>query len=419
MLMNKMLQIIFTANNLSTGIILPVLTLVLLERGANLQTLPLLMAVYSLTVLLLELPSGILADMFGRKAVFLISCGFQLLSFTLLLVSNSLIGLVSAILFLGFGRAFSSGSLDAILIDQAIDKGGGDCLPKVTSRLAVLEGAGLAAGSITGGLAASAFGTYGSIIIIRLILTAIVTLLSLLFIVEPPRRPEAEETVPVTSLTAMLGQGRRLITGRRELGFILPGVFLTGFFLFTLETYWQPAFTSIPHTEGNTWLLGVITFIGFFSATAGNYIAHKLLSRFKISWWNTFTVSRVIMAAILLVFAAVNGAAGFIGLYAGIYLLLGTGNVPESSLINKYTPNEMRASMLSLNSLVSQLGGLCASLFSSLLVYRLHFSGIWLTAGILIGCYAVFLALIPAVPTIKSLIPAIFSKLPTLLSKRY
>lgn len=416
--MSKMLQVIFTANNLSMGIILPVLTLVLLEKGANLQTLPLLMAVYSLTVLLLELPSGIFADMFGRKAVFLISCGFQLMSFTLLLVSYNLIGLVSAIVFLGFGRAFSSGSLDAILIDQAMDKGSGDCLPKVTSRLAVLEGAGLAAGSIAGGLAASIFGTYGSIIIIRLILTAIVTLLSLLFIGEPPRRPEEGETVPVTSLTAMLGQGRRLIIDHRELGFILPGVFLTGFFLFTLETYWQPAFTSIPHAADNTWLLGVITFIGFFSATAGNYVAHKLLSSFKVSWWNTFTVSRIIMAAILLVFAVVKGTAGFISLYAGIYLLLGTGNVPESSLVNKYTPNDMRASMLSLNSLVSQLGGLCASLFSSILVNRFHFSGIWLTAGILMGCYAVFLALLPVMPAIKSLIPALFSKIPTLFSKR-
>ncbi len=416
--MNKMLQAIFTLNHLSTGIMLPVLTLILLGKGANLQTLPLLLAVFSLTALLLELPSGILADMFGRKAVFLISCGFQLISFTLLVVTYSLVGLVSAIVFLGMGRAFSSGSLDAILIDQAMNKGGESCLPKVTSRLAVLEGTGLAAGSIAGGLAASVSGTYGSIIIIRLILTAIVTLLCLFFAVEPPRRSKADEAAQVPSLKAMVKQGGRLIIGHRELGLILLGVFFTGFFLFTLETYWQPAFTSIPHIAGNTWLLGVISFIGFFSVTAGNFIAHKLLSSSKISWWNTFTVSRVIMAASLLFFAAVNGAAGFISLYAGIYLLLGAGNVPESSLINKYTPNDMRASMLSLNSLVSQLGGLCASLFSSILVTRLHFSGIWFTAGILIGCYAVFLALIPALPAIRSRIPSMFSKITTLFSRR-
>ena len=392
--MNKMQQVIFTANSLSTGIILPVLTLVLLEKGANLQTLPLLMAVYSLTVLLLELPSGILADMFGRKTVFLISCGSQLISFALLLISYNLITLVSAIIFLGLGRAFSSGSLDATIIDQALVNGNEDCLPKVTSRLAVLEGAGLAAGSIAGGFAASAFGTYGSIIIIRLILTAIVTLLSLVFIRELPRRHEADKTVPVPSLAGMVRQGRQLIINNHELGLILIGVFFTGFFLFTIETYWQPAFTSIPHTTQSTWMLGIITFIGFSSVTAGNILAHKLLNSFKKNWWIIFNISRIIMSAVIMVFSVSSGTVGFIVLYAGMYLMLGTGNVSESSLVNKYTPNDMRASMLSLNSLVSQIGGLCASLFSSIMVIRLHFSGIWLVAGILMACYAVFLAVV-------------------------
>jgi len=392
--MNKMQQVIFTANSLSTGIILPVLTLILLEKGANLQTLPLLMAVYSLTVLLLELPSGILADMFGRKTVFLISCGSQLISFALLLVSYNLITLVSSTIFLGLGRAFSSGSLDATIIDQALVNGNEDCLPKVTSRLAVLEGAGLAAGSIAGGFAASAFGTYGSIIIIRLILTAIVTLLSLVFIRELPRRHEADEAVPVPSLAGMVRQGRQLIMNNHELGLILIGVFFTGFFLFTIEAYWQPAFTSIPHNTQSTWMLGIITFIGFFSVTAGNILANKLLNSFKKNWWIIFNISRIIMSAVIMVFAISNGTAGFIVLYAGMYLMLGTGNVSESSLVNKYTPNDMRASMLSLNSLVAQIGGLCASLFSSIMVIRLHFSGIWLVAGILMACYAVFLAVI-------------------------
>ena len=400
--MNKMLQVIFTVNNLSTGIILPVLTLVLMEKGADLRTLPLLMAVYSLTVLLLELPSGILADMFGRKAVFLISCGFQLISFILLLISNNLIWLVPTIIFLGLGRAFSSGSLDAIIIDRTLENGGENCLPKVTSRLAVLEGAGLAAGSIAGGLAASAFGTYNSIIIIRLILTAIVTLLCLVFVTEPPRQHEADNKAPGQSLAAMVKQGKQLILEHHELGLILIGVFITGFFLFTVETYWQPAFKAIPNIAGSTWLFGIVTFIGFFSVTVGNILSRKLLISFKHSWWSIFNISRVILAAVILIFAVISGVARFIIFYAGMYMMLGTSNVSESSLVNKYTPNDMRASMLSLNSLVSQIGGLCSSLFSSAMVIRLGFSGIWLVAGILMTSYAVFLAVIGIIPVIKN-----------------
>ncbi|HEX2947003.1 MAG TPA: MFS transporter [Clostridia bacterium] len=408
--MNRMLQIIYTVNNLSTGIMLPVLTLVLLEKGANLQTLPLLMAVYSLTVLLFELPSGIVADMFGRKTVFLMSCVFQLISFTLLLVSVKFLWLVSAIIFLGLGRAFSSGSLDAIIIDRALENGGEDDLPKVTSRLSVLESVGLAAGSIAGGLAASVFGTFSSIIIIRLILTAIVTLLCLIFVRELARQHTADKTAPVLSLTGMFRQGRQLILDHRELGYILIGVFITGFFLFTVETYWQPAFKAIPNISGNTWLFGIVTFIGFFSVTAGNILSRKLLIKLKNSWWIIFGISRVILAAVILIFAVISGAAGFIIFYACMYLMLGTSGVPESSIVNKYTPSDMRASMLSLNSLVSQVGGLFSSLFSSFMVIRLGFSGIWLIAGILMACHSLFLAAVVIMPMAKSLISTLHSK---------
>ncbi len=71
--MSKTKQLIIFINYASLGIILPVLNLILLKKGADLKTLPLLIACYSATVLCFELPSGICADLYGRKTVFLIS----------------------------------------------------------------------------------------------------------------------------------------------------------------------------------------------------------------------------------------------------------------------------------------------------------------------------------------------------------
>lgn len=399
--MNKALQLIFTLSSLSTGIMLPVFTLVLLEKGANLKTLPLLMAVYSLTVLFLELPSGILADMVGRKAVFLVSCGFNAISLSVLFFSSNLIPLIIAVVFSGLGRAFSSGSLDAVIIDRALENGGEDCLPKVTSQLAVLEGSGLAAGGIAGGILASVLGTYNIIIILRLVLTAIIFLPCLIFVKEPRVQPKTDEGVPDPSLAEVIRQGKSLILNHHELGLILADVFFTGFFLFTMETYWQPAFTSMPDMSGNSWLLGIITFTGFLSVTGGNILVRRFLSTSKSSWWKILYISRIAMAATMVAFSILNGAISFIVCYAGIYLMLGIGNIPESSLINKLTPGEMRASMLSLNSLVSQVGGLCASLFSSAAVVSLKFSGIWLVSGILMFCYSAFLTVIVLVRKVR------------------
>jgi MFS family permease len=386
--MTRLQQTIIAINSFSSGILMPVLNLVLLEKGSSLQTLPLLLAIYSITVLCLELPSGICADIYGRKAVFLLSCGFQFISFSLLIAANNMVWLVFAIIFFGLGRAFSSGSLDALLIDQALNLHGESCLAKVTTRLAVLDGGGLAVGAIIGGIISSAAGTYLSNIVLRLVLIATVFILCLVFIKEQSMHDVKQHT----SLIEHIKQGKQVILETSEFRFIFIGVFFAGFFLCTIETYWQPAFMHISTGRDSTWVLGFITFIGFFAVIFGNTIAQKILDSLNIKWWNVYNICRIIFAGCILVFAFQKNAAGFIAWYACVYLMLGAGNVAENTLINKFTPNHMRASMLSLNSLIVQIGSLCASVFSSIMILRLQFTGVWIVAGGLLGGYAVVVA---------------------------
>ena len=56
---------------LSVGIVQPIFSLLLLGKGAILTTLPAAIGVYSITVLTAEFPSGVFADIFGRKAAFM------------------------------------------------------------------------------------------------------------------------------------------------------------------------------------------------------------------------------------------------------------------------------------------------------------------------------------------------------------
>ncbi len=106
--MSNRKQLTIFLNYVSLGILLPVLNLILLNRGADLKTLPLLIASYSAAVLCFELPSGICADLYGRKTVFLISGACQMLSLILLLFADNWIWLLFYILLNGISRAFSS-----------------------------------------------------------------------------------------------------------------------------------------------------------------------------------------------------------------------------------------------------------------------------------------------------------------------
>jgi len=300
-------------------------------------------------------------------------------------MANSMGWLIFAMIFFGMGRAFSSGSLDALFIEQAIDLHGECCLAGVTARISILESVGLAVGAIAGGIIANATGTYLTNIVVRLVLTAILFILCLFFVKEQPLHGKSHHT----TLMEHVKQGKQVLTSVHELGFVFIGVFFLGFLFFTVETYWQPAFMQMSNTQESTWMLGFITFIGFFSVAFGNTIVKKILDKYINKWWNVYNICRIVFAGCIVIFAIQKNSISFVVCYAFIYMALGASNLAESALINKFTQNHMRASMLSLNSLVVQIGSLCASLFSSIMILKLQFAGLWIVAGVLLGGYAV------------------------------
>ncbi len=184
--MSKLNQAILFINHLSLGLVIPVLNLILLDHGATLQTLPLLYMIMAAVVLCIELPSGICADLLGRKKTFLISCILNFTSFFLLLLINkSLTMLILIIILYGLGRAFASGSIDALVIDQALNRCGNDYLPKITSRLAVIEGIALSLGSIAGGMLVQVSNTFNLNLLCRSVSILFVMILCQLYIKEP------------------------------------------------------------------------------------------------------------------------------------------------------------------------------------------------------------------------------------------
>jgi MFS family permease len=464
--MTKLQQFMVFINYFSLGLLVPVLNLILLERGANLETLPLLYAVYAITVFCFELPSGICADLYGRKAVFMVSCGFNCLSFLFLVFANHFVWLLFALIFNGLGRAFSSGSLDALIIDQAIVKHGEDILSKVTSRLSIMEGGGLAIGGIMGGVIASIFGTYQVNVIARIVFMLILGGLCWIFIKEsievganakqqkvinkefevlqnevaseklrevlvenvcevnsdktrevlaedecevvdeklseelkevPSEVPSVKlcketKNIKRTPLMVHLREGMQVVLSKPNFSYLILGFFFVGFLINTVETYWQTAFLDITKTQNSTWVLGIISFLGFFAVTIGNVISQKIIDKSNSHWWKIYHVCRILFGSCMIVFGMQQSIIGFILLYSGVYMILGASTVVENTLINKMTPNHMRASVLSLNSFLMQVGTFCASLVSSILIHKVQIMGIWIIAGVLLGVYGIVVA---------------------------
>jgi MFS family permease len=100
-----------------------VLVLVLLDRGLSLAQLGVVFAGQGLMVLVLELPTGGLADAIGRRTVLLVATVFEVAAFVLLIGARSVPLLVLAAGLMGVYRALESGPLDSWYVDtaQAVD----------------------------------------------------------------------------------------------------------------------------------------------------------------------------------------------------------------------------------------------------------------------------------------------------------
>ena len=388
--MRRAIQGIIFLKNMATGILAPVLTLALLQHGANIRTISLFIGLYSATIILAEFPSGVFADLYGRKTSFLLSAALYVVSYGALILSSNVALLVVSIVTNGLGRAFSSGSIDALVIDQSGDHG--KSLEWVTSRLAILESAGLAFGALSGGLLAGLGNRYVGNLGVNALLYVALFVLTLSFVREEKR--QHAEHVARSGFQAFLHQTKTSLSFLAQPGVVrILAVFAlaTGFALNAIETYWQPTLSGMLSPY---WLFGVVSFGGFAFVIGGSWLSERLLSRFGSRAVPLLLIIKALFGACMMLLALQKSAFSFVAVYFAVYLFIGSGSVAESTLLNQAAPSSHRAGILSLSSLVLQIGGLVAALCGYLVSTYSRFQNIWLIAGLLLLVCALVFALL-------------------------
>ncbi len=94
----------------------PFLVLLMLERGLGFTELGLLFALQKLTVNLMEVPSGALADTLGRRRCMVASMAAYVVAYVLFATSQGVWPFVPAVVLLGMGDAFRSGTHKAMIL---------------------------------------------------------------------------------------------------------------------------------------------------------------------------------------------------------------------------------------------------------------------------------------------------------------
>lgn len=378
--MTAAIQLVYFLRMLATGTIAPVLALMLMAHGATIETLSLMLGAYSVTVVAMEFPSGVLADLLGQKRVFLLSTMFALLCFALMLLSRTAPVLLLAMVCNGLSRAFASGTLDALAVNQSPTRDDAMLL-KITSRFSILESAGLALGALAGGFMAGAGNRYAVNIAANLFLYGLCFALTLFFIHERRENDAHGERRPVRSLIG--GQLKQSVSFIAQKGIVRTILLLsavTGFSLLSVETYWQPAYSGF---GAPAWTLGFVTFGSFICVMLGSKLTERLLRNRTEHVPAALLALKIVfgLGLIGLYFAA--GAAPFVAVCMASYFFLGGGGVAENTLIHRAAKDDQRSSILSLFSFVMQMGGVLAAAVGFAVSAGLRYQLMWPIAGVL------------------------------------
>ena len=369
----------------SVGIVIPVMVLALMEPGFDIGQVGIAMGIMGASVMLLELPTGGLADAIGRKRVYMIAIVFYIAGYACVFFAVQFYQLAGAVLLIGTGRALSSGSMDAWYIDEHKAAGLHDGqLQEDLARTGVVIPAALGAGTLLGGLIPEITGFYRGNIIVLLGFYLLQLFLTAVLIKEDRSRFPGRIRDGFKAFPAVLGSAVRYGLTRRNTLAVLVATAALGIGLSGLEQLWQPRVKEIA-PESASWFLGLLSAGYFLSAAGGNAVASAVIRFFRGSYKAVLFCFRLIMALLYIVLASASELGSFMPLYFVLFFAHGITGSPEMTVYNSGIPPEKRSSLLSLNSLFLQAGGAAGSVAAGQIALRLSIPAAWLVSGSLLA----------------------------------
>lgn len=345
-----------------TGLLIPVLVLILLDRGFTLTQLGLIASVQGLVVLLLELPTGALADAVGRRPVLLLANAFLLASVALLVVADSLVLLGISFALQGAYRALESGPLGAWYVDAAQAVDGDADIGRGFSQGGVVLGVAIAAGSLlsSGLVLLGPMGPFDALVlpVLAALVLQFVSIAAIYHLMLEDRRPAAAGwTSSARQAPAVVRDAARLIRGSHVLLALLAVELLWGFGMTAFETFTPVKLAAVTgSTERAAALLGPTTSAAWLVSAAGAALV-PLLTR-RLGTVHTAAALRVAQGLAVAVLAVVTGPLAVIAAFLVTMSIHGASNPAHLELLHRAVDGPaQRVTVASANGMVAQSGG--------------------------------------------------------------
>ena len=362
---------------------MPIIWLFYEENGLTITDLFVIQAIYSVTIALIEIPSGYVADVFGRKNSMIIGTFFSFLGILTYSLSFGFDGFLLAALCLGVGQSFISGSDTALMYDSLVELDRSDDFIRLEGRTISMGNLAEATAFVIGGfLAQISLRTpfYYQVGI------ALVGFVIALLLVEPKiHRLQDGKSKPWKNIKNIIHYA--IIENNILRAYIFYSAVI-GAATLTMAWFSQPYFKALD--------IGVVYFgligAGLNLAVAiPSYYAHEIERRVN---------TKALLSLILLLIVGCYFTVAYTTTLWGLLILLlfyitrGVATPVLRDYMNRHIPSNMRATVMSIRSFIirilfastSPILGYVADLYS--LQYALYLSGaLFLFFGLIILIY--------------------------------
>ncbi len=347
---------------LPTGLLIPILTLLPLQRGLSLSQIGLVFAVQGVVVLLLELPTAGLADAIGRRPVVLMASAVGIASLTLLFFADSIPLFLAAYFTQGIYRALDSGPLDAWYVDAALAADPGAEIETGLSRGGLVIGAAVGTGALaSGGLIAldpvPRVSALAVPVLMAIALQAVhFATATVLLVEERPARGGGALAASVREVPSMIGAGIGLLRRSRVLLALVSVELFWGFGMVTFENLLPVRLSEVVGDAGGAAaIMGPAGSAAWLVSALGSALIPSASRRIGVP--QTAAALRVLQGATVVGMALSAGPVGVLAAYLACYTIHGAANPLHQSLLHRQVDGEYRTTVISINSMMAQPAG--------------------------------------------------------------
>ncbi len=354
------------------NLVMPIIVLFYKSNGMSMQDIFTLQAVYSFTLMMLEIPTGYFADLAGRRTSILAGSVFGFGGYLIYSVSSGFWEFVIAETILGVGMSLVSGADSAMLYDSLMSAKKTDKYTRYEGRISSIGNFAEAAAGIIGGLlAVSSLRTpyYFQAAV------AFIAIPAALFLREPPvhghiRKPGFRDVYKIVV---------KVLHGDKRLTWNTLFSAVTGASTLTMAWFAQPYFSKVG--------LPVSSF-GIAWAILNLSVGITAIFAWKIEAGLGPPRTVILFTALLFLsytgLALTNSYAGMIFLLV-FYLARGLATVTLRNYINVITTSDIRATVLSVRNFIIRLIFVLTGPFFGWVTDHYSLKAAILSAGMIFG----------------------------------